>query len=261
MAGRRRRWPGRAGRAVVGRGAIAVGIVVTLAALVSAVVAVFAVMADPGRARAPAVEPPAIVLVSAVPEEAVPGGPGDAAGVARPPIRNGRARGPAGPAALDRAVLDEALAGLAHQGVTHGRIDAVVVVRPDLARVLVETRESAAPCAPTARWREVVPSTEEDRPALVVVVGGTMRATAPFARRAGLTCRAAGAAPVILLDRRPVPGVAPAVVLLHEMGHAAGLAHDGSGDGPAPRTGRDLMATGAAAPAVPTAAPLRPPRR
>ena len=128
-------------------------------------------------------------------------------------------------------MLDEALAGLARQGVTHGRVDARVVVRPDLARVLVETDESAAPCAATARWRAVVPSTTEDRPALVVVVGGTMRATAPFARRAGLTCRAAGAAPVILLDRRPVPGVAPAVVLLHEIGHAAGLAHDGSGDG------------------------------
>ena len=143
MAGRRRRWPGRAGRAVVGWRPIAVGSLVALGDV------------GPGgrggprghgrsrsgsSARGRAAGHRARLGRSEV-------GAGDAARAAGPPIRNGRARGPAGPAALDRAVLDEALAGLDHQGVAHGRIDTLVVVRPDLARVLVETRESAAPCA------------------------------------------------------------------------------------------------------------------
>ena len=193
------------------------------------------VRAGPGQARPVGVAvPPAIVLVSAVAGDEVDAGEAGDGGPFVPwPARGGGVRRAGGPTVLDRAVLDEALARLARQGVIHGRVDARVVVRSDLSRVLIETRESYVPCARHGAVARVVPSTPEDRPALVVVVGGTMRATAPFARRAGLTCRTAGATPVILLDRRPVPGVGPAVVLLHEMGHdAAGLVHDGSGDEP-----------------------------
>ena len=135
MSGLRRGWFVRAGRIVAGGLPVAAAacLVVALVALISAVVA------DPWSARAPVVEPPAIVLVSAVASHA--GEAGDAAGVAGPPARDGRARGAAGPAVRDRAVLDEALARLGRQGVTHGRVVARVVVRPDLARVLVETNE------------------------------------------------------------------------------------------------------------------------
>jgi len=265
-SGWRRWWSALCGRSLAGVLVAAVAVVAVVGA---------SVQVGRGPVLAPAPELPAIVLVSVVPAAsgttagaAAAGGrvrglagvtrpaarDREASGLARPPSGGGRAPDVVGPAARDRAVLDDALTRLARQGVTHGRIRAHAVVRPDLARVLVETRESSEPCAATARWRSAVPSPPEDRPALVVVVGGTMRATAPFARRAGLTCKAAGATPVILLDRRPVPGLAPAVVLLHEMGHAAGLAHDRSADGAARQPGRDLMAPGATAPTSAAAA-------
>jgi hypothetical protein len=244
---RHRRRLVRARPGAAGAVACAVGVVAAL------VVVLVAVTAGSRRARPPVAEPPGVVLVSVVPGHATAGVA--AAGVG-PPVHQGRGRRSAGSAALDRAVLEEVITGLGRQGVTHGPVHATEVVRPDLARVLIETGESAAPCAATARWHAVVPAMGRRRPALVVVVGGTMRAVAPFARRAGLTCTAAGAVPVVLLDRRPVPGIAPAVVLVHEIGHAAGLDHDAPGDRPAAPSGRDLMAAGAAARPGEDAAPM-----
>lgn len=248
MSARRRwRWGSARSRPGVGTVARAMGVVAAIVVLLAGA----GVAAR--RARPAVAKPPGIVLVSVVAGHAAAGI--GAVGIG-PPVHRRRDRGSAGPAALDRAALDEVLALLARQGVTHGSVHVSEVVRPDLARVLIETGESAAPCAATARWHAVVPAAGGRRPALVVVVGGTMRAVAPFVRRAGLTCAAARAVPVVLLDRRPVPGIAPAVVLLHEIGHAAGLDHDTPGDRPAASSGRDLMAAGSVASPGEQAAPL-----
>lgn len=138
----------------------------------------------------------------------------------------------------DEATVDRARRLLAGRGVPIGRVRFEVLDRSALASVLVELDEAGDPCA-AARWRTAVAPLGLDPDALVVLVGGTIRSPVPFARRAGVTCspdrlscvppsRRAGA--VILSDRRPVDSVDPAVVLLHEIGHAAGLGHVGEAD-------------------------------
>ena len=138
----------------------------------------------------------------------------------------------------DQAMVDRARRFLARRGVPSGPARFEVLDGSALAAVLVELDEAAGPCA-AARWRRALAPLELSPEALVVVIGGTIRSPAPFARRAGVTCSPDGgscmppsgrAGAVILSDRRPVERLDPAVVLLHEIGHAAGLGHTGELD-------------------------------
>ena len=271
MTTRRRDWPGWID-AILPAVAIALALVLAVVTAV-AVASVAAHGAGHGRrARLGSPPLPPIVLVSIVgapvpartgvgPAAASPSG--SPVGFSRDPVADGGTgrrenRGSAAPdptvgpdaSRADRAVLDQALAALADRGVAHGPVRSMTLVEADLARVLVETTEARDPCLATARWRPLVDRQPTAGAAVVVVAGGTIRGLLPFVRRSGLTCVAAGASgPVVLLDRRPVPGVAPAVVLLHELGHAAGLGHASPGaTGSARAPLLDLMAVGASAP-------------
>jgi hypothetical protein len=264
---RRRAWPGWTD-AVLPAAAIALALVLAVVTAV-AVASVAAHGAGRGRRVRLGSPPPPIVLVSIVAgpasvgrgaglDAAPPGSPSPFSrafvldgGTRRRENRGAAAPGPTvGPDDMrsDRAVLEQALSALADRGVAHGPVRPVTLVEPDLARVLVETTEARDPCRASARWRLLMDRSATDGAAVVVVAGGTIRGLLPFVRRAGLTCPGTGAtSPVVLLDRRPVPGVAPVVVLLHELGHAAGLGHPSGAPGAAGAM-LDLMAVGASAP-------------
>jgi hypothetical protein len=243
---RRRGWPGWTD-AVLPAAAIALALVLAVVTAV-AVASLAAHGAGRGRRVRLGSPPPPIVLVSIVAAPASAGrapGPDGAPPGSRSPFS--RAFVP-DDVRSDRAVLEQALSALADRGVAHGPVRPVTLVEPDLARVLVETTEARDPCRASARWRLLMDRSATDGAAVVVVAGGTIRGLLPFVRRAGLTCPGTGAtSPVVLLDRRPVPGVAPVVVLLHELGHAAGLGHPSGAPGAAGAM-LDLMAVGASAP-------------
>ena len=144
-------------------------------------------------------------------------------------------------AASDLDMVEQALDRVTGSGVDHGPVEVVVLHDDALARELVSPRAAHDACT-AGSWRRAVAAARHRvapsaaaRPAVVIVVGGTIASPVPFSRRAGLTCP--GRPPVVLFDRRPVPGVDRAVVLLHELGHAAGLAHRGRGAGRRPRAG------------------------
>jgi hypothetical protein len=131
-------------------------------ALAALVLSIAAFVGGPWRAPTAAVEPPGILLVSAVSGHPAADPVGDAAAhpvddaaaesvddPAGDGISDPTAADPARPAALDRAVLEEALAALAGQGVRHGPVQARAVLRSDLARVLIgDRRVCRAVCEP-----------------------------------------------------------------------------------------------------------------
>jgi hypothetical protein len=141
-----------------------------------------------------------------------------------------------GEAAADLLLVDSSLDSLSRLGVSTTRIVThEFLTDPARSSVLVTLEEATDPCS-ALDWRGLASDAGPDD--LVIVFGGLIRSTAPFTRFVGYACPepldttctvGAVASGVILFDRAgPQDGLSAERVLMHEIGHIAGLIHVGA---------------------------------